>query len=380
MTDRELYTLTIPADSQTSAQTEVRRNTTTRGVLGEDAGAVESLSAAPDRRTLRGQYRGKYAELMATELAELFEASEYESVAYAATSEATPADGYYTPGTLGVRRLDPRDGAVVSFDGDLTRVGTRDSHRRAVETAVVQVENDFGNDQTAHVGIPAEASDVRWFDPETGVVEPANEEFVETRAAEYGGVAVYNLNANSLDLSDPTLLYDLPYDASGKTDAKVWDDRGTSKFDADGLTQWQRAFVTDHGFDGSSVLDNGLARLTFDRSSGLRAEQWSAQDDAWLATSLGSSSWEFDAFDLTRVGPSRVEAQVRFRDASATATTFHLDASLKRGYRSPQWVVPENETGPVPSGLKTLLKPIADASDYDPQANRELVARQEVRT
>lgn len=381
MTDRELYTLTIPADSQTSAQTQAKRNTSTRGVLGEDAGSVESLSAAPDQRQLRGQYRGTYAESMATELAELFEASEYEAVSYAGTNTATPADGYYTPADLSVRRLDPRDAAVVAFDGRMTRVGTRDSHRRAVETAVVQVENDFGNDQTAHVGVPTAATDLRWLGPETGETEPANEAFVETRPAEYGGVNVYNLNASTLDIDDPTLVYDLPYDEAGKTDAKVWDDRGASgKLDGDGIRQWQRAFVTDHGFDGNPVLDNGFARLTFDRTDGLHAEEWIEADGAWSPVALGTSNWEFDAFNLTRVGPSRVEAQVRFYHASTTATYFHLDASLKRGYRWPQWVVPENEDGPVPTGLADLLDPITDASDYDPQESQGLIARREVQS
>lgn len=376
MTDRELYTLTIPEDSQTNAQTKAKRNTARQGVLGEDAGAVESLSAAPDQRQLRGQYRGTYAELMAAELAELFEASEYEAVSFAGTDDTTPADGYYTPESLNVRRLDPRDAGVVAFEGRMTRVGTRDSHRHKVETAVVQTENDFGNDQTAYVGIPAKASDLRWLDPETGATEQPSP--VTTRSAEFGYVDVYDALGASFD--DPTLVYDLSYDEDGKTDAKVWDDCGeSSKLDADGITQWQRAFVTDHGFAGNPVFENGLARLTFDEENGLSAEQWGSGNGAWSSVSLGSSSWEFDAFDLTRVGPSRVEAQVRFYDTSTSSDYFHLDASLKRGYQWPQWVVPENEDGPVPSGLVDLLSSIADESDYSPQESQGLVARREVR-
>lgn len=376
MTDRELYTLTIPEDSQTSVQTQAQRNTSARGVLGEDAGSVESLSAAPDQRKLRGQYRGTYAELMATELAELFEASEYGAVSYTGTSAVTPADGYYTPADLSVRRLDPRDGGVVAFDGRMTRVGTRDSHRRAVETAVVQVENAFGNDQTASVGVPAKATDVRWLNDETGQTTLPSP--VTTRSAEFGDVTLYDALAPSFD--NPTLVYDLPYDEEGKTDAKVWDDRGASaKHDADDITQWQRVFITDHGFVGSPVFDNGLARMTFDRTNGLSAEQWDDANGTWSAVSLGTSDWEFDRVDLTRVGPSRIDARCRFRDATQSPTaTYELVFGLVRGYQYPQWTRPENETDPVPTGLVELLDPVANPNDYDAQPVQELVARTEI--
>ncbi|WP_135851295.1 hypothetical protein [Halorussus salinus] len=383
MTERDLYTLTIPADSQTSTGTKARRNTSKRGLLGGDTGTVESLSTAPDQRTLRGQFRGRDAEPMAAELAELFEASEFEAVAYSAAESAptasTPADGYYTPETLDVRRLDPRAEGVVAFDGAMTRVGTRDSHRRAVETAVAQVENDFGNEQTAHVGIPSAATDVRWFDPETTATEPPDDEFVETRAGEHGSVDVYDLHASSLSLDDPTLVYDLPYVEEGKTDPTVWDDRGAnSKFDEEGLLQWQRAFVTDHGFVGNPVLDNGLVRVRLDEKAGLSVVEWEDEDALWATVEVGTSEWSLSTATVTRIGPARVEAQCRFTKSGHARSPFALDVRLPRGFERPQLLVAESEEPPTPSGLQTLLKATANQQDYSSQVEQGLVGCGEV--
>ncbi|NEU57098.1 hypothetical protein [Halorussus sp. MSC15.2] len=375
MTDRKLYTLTIPADSQTSARTKTKRNTSKQGVLDEDVGVVESLSTDPDRRQVRGQYRGVRAELMATELAELFEASQFEAVGYAAADGSTPVDGYYTPETLDVRRLDPREGGVVAFKGAMSRAGTRESHRRAVETAVVQVENDFGNEQTASIGIPAKATDVRWFDRETGQTEPVST--VETRAAEHGDVNV--VGGRNTPFDDATLVYDLPYADEGKADVVIWDDHSRAKYDGDALNTWQRAFSTAHEFSGVPVVDNSLVRVHLDASAGLSVESWDSSTSSWSSVALGTSNWSFDAWDITRISPTRVTVQCRFVNSSSSSSPFHLDMSVKRGWQWPQWTVPTGETPPTPSGLQDLLSPVADGQDYQPQSEQGLIAREEVR-
>jgi len=58
---------------------------------------------------------------------------------------------------------------------------------------------------------------------------------------------------------------------------------------------------------------------------------------------------------------------------------YSLDMSLNRGYSGAQWTIPENESGPVPSGLQDKLTSIANGSVVDPQESTTLVAREEVR-
>ncbi len=397
MPDKNLYTLAVPRDAQTLARSQTRRNTATQGILDEDTAAVESLSLEAGQQMLRGQYRGEYSELMAEEFEELFQSSGIEQVPFFATNGRTKGDGYYTLANVDAEPLDPRSQRAHKFDGVLTNVGTRRTHYRSAATTVVQVENDYGNDQTAYVGVPAAATDLRWFNRETAATEQPT--IVETRSAEYGDVVLVDALASSYD--NPTLLYELPYDQEGKVDTVVWDDHGRSKLDRDysgdrvgtvtvgdsrvgeerTVNAWQWVFSTGHEFVGAPRVENGLVRLEFDPASNtLRASEWNTTVEAWDATSLGASDWEFVSVDLTRIGCERVDAQCRFQDPSQSPTAvFTLDMSLKRGYRHPQWVVPENESGPVPSGLVDLLAPIADESDYSPQCGQGLVAREEVR-
>ncbi|WP_435175662.1 hypothetical protein [Halorussus sp. AFM4] len=372
MTEKNLYTLIVPSDAQTLTRNQIQRNTATQGLLNEGTASVQSLSLDPDQKLLRGQYRGKYSELMAEEFEELF-SSDVEQVPFFAVSSQSKDDGYYTLANVDIEPVDPRTSHVHSFDGVLTKAGTRSTHHRSVATTVRQVENDMGNTQTALVGVDAGATNVRWYDNESEQTEAVS--VVETRTGEKGSVDVVDALASSYD--NPTLVYDLPYSDEGKVDVVVWDDHGRSKLDSDGVNSWQWVFATSHEFAGSAIVDNGLVRVQLD--SGLSVTQWDSSISSWSAVSLGSSNWELDDWSLTRIGPGRVEARTRFRDPSTSPTSyFELDMRLPRGWTLPQWVVAENEQGPTPSGLQDLLSPVADGQDYAAEASQGLVTREEV--
>lgn len=379
MTGKRLYVLPIPADATTDAESKLNRNVSARGVVGGETAAVEPVSVEAHRRSLRGEYRGRYAGRMAAELRELFDAAGYGTVPFHGTDGRTDEDGYYALQSATVGPLDPRGDAFQGFQGALTKQGTRRSHWRAVETAPVQPEGgtDFGNDTTGHVGVPAAAGKVRWFDPVTGTRSSAT--VLETRTGEFGDVDVYDAMAPSFD--DPVLLYDLPYAEEGKVDCRVWDDHGRSKLDDDGVVAWQRAFRADHEYHGVPVVENGLLRLRFDESGdGLSAWAWDDEAGSWSSVSLGSSDWELFDLDLVEVSPAAVRAQAEFHDTSQSPTAyFSLVMALHRGYREAQWFVPEGEQGPTPSGLVTLLDQVADGSVVDLQGENGLVARTEVR-
>jgi hypothetical protein len=371
--NRVLFSLTIPENAQTLNQSQISRNVATHGILNESTAAVESLSLEPSQQLLRGQFRGKYARLMAEEVEELFDAGSIGSVPFYNPDAQSGEDGYYTLDNIDLQPVDPNLDELRDFDGMLTKEGTREDNRRSVSTSVAQVENSFGNDQTAYVGVHAGAGDVWWYDAESGQTEDVS--VVETRAGEHGSVDVVDALASSFD--SPTLVYDLGYDQEGKVDVVVWDDHDRDKLDADGINSWQWCFSTSHEFDGDAAVDNGLVRVRL--GSGLAVEEWDDGAGAWASVTLGTSDWELDAWSLTRIGPARVDARTRFKDSTQSpAAYFELDAVLHRGWQWPHWVVPANEEPPTPSGLQDLLAPAASGSDYTPAGEQGLVARGEV--
>jgi hypothetical protein len=313
---------------------------------------------------------------MAEELEELFASDGIEEVPLYGPDEPLGSDRYYVLEQVDVSRVEPQLAEVQEFQGTIRQSGTHNTHYRAVESTLVQVENDFGNDTTAEVGVPATASKVRWFDAETE--ETASTSSVATRSAQLGDVEIYDADAAPYDA--PTLLYEIDYQDEGDVDVVVWDTLGRgSKLDNDGVVQWQRAFDGGHSFD-EAVLDNGLLRLRFAGPvPELTAQEWDDAAGAWSDVALGASDWELLDLDITTLAMARVDAQVRFENTS-DGSEYPLNMSLKRGYPDAQWSIPENESGPIPSGLQDKLDPVADSSVVDPQEDKTLVAREEVRS
>ncbi|MFC4549375.1 MULTISPECIES: hypothetical protein [Halorussus] len=378
MTDLLLYALALPRAGQTQTEQQQRQNLSKHGLLDNDSGVVQHVSSEPGTRALSGVYRGKYAEKMASELEELATAAGDSSLPLAGRGTSTPMDGYYSVEEADVRPADPKAQNLYRYRLSLAKDGTRASRRRAISTTVVQVENDLGNDQTALVGVPTAAEDVRWSDSESKQTEAVA--VVETRSAELGDVDVVDAKASSF--TNPTLVYDVDYTAEADVDVRVWDTQGHgSKLDGDGYLQWKKVFSTSHDFSGNPVCDNGLVRLTFDTAANsLAVEEWDSSTSTWSAVALGTSNWELAGLDVTEIGLASIEAQVRFEDPSQSPTAeYYLNMSLKRGWEWPLWTVPENETPPTPSGLQDLLAPVASGSDYDPQEVQTLVDRSEVR-
>jgi hypothetical protein len=373
MTDLYLYTLALPRASQTTVEQQFQQQLSKQGLLGEAAGNVEQISTEPGTKTISGVYRGEYAEKMAVELEELANRTD-GALPLADPSEESSLRGYYAAETADVQVVNTKAQNLYRYQLQLAKEGTRESKRRRVTTNPYQPENDFGNQQTAYVGVPAAATDVAWYNGETEATEPVS--VVETRTAEHGSVDVVDAQASSF--SEPALVFDLPYQQEGKVDVVVWDDHGRAKLDSEGINAWQWVFASGHEFAGNPVVDNGLVRVHLD-TNGLVVEEWDASTDSWTAVSLGASDWTLEGWDITEISPTRTDVQCRFENASSSKSPYYLDMSLKRGWEWPQWTVSEGETPPTPSGLVDLLDPVANESDYSPQAEQGLVARGEVR-
>jgi len=375
MTKRRIYTLAISSPAQQRGETTVQQQMASLGTIQSDIGSVDEIATEPGDETVEVQFRGDRSEMMVGQLDELATGSSIGPVAYFATSETTPSDGYYSLSRSRTGRVDPREPNISTFRGSLSHHGSRASHRRALSTAISQESHSFGNVQTALVGVPAVASKVRWLNEETEAVEEPT--LVATRSSEHGDVEVYD--ARSSSHTNPTLIYDCSYADQGKTDPSVWDTRGNaSRTDANDVMQWQKCFVSSHDFQGRAVISNGLVRLLIDESNQtLAAEEWDDSSSSWTSVSLGTSDWAFFDLDLRRVGLASVFATVEFVDTTQNPTSYYtLNMWVKRGWQWPLWSEPDG-AGATPGGLVDLLDPIASESNYEPGEDLGLVGRGE---
>lgn len=379
MTDKVLYVLAIPEESQTKAQGTQRRNVSQQGAVSGGSGNTKAISTTPGEKRLTGWFRGTHAEEMAQEIEELFGAPDISEVPFRGLNGTIKERGYYALRDITVQLADPRDTRAQTYDGAMVKKGTRRNHWRAVQTRPKQVENDFGNDTTGYIGVPSTASKVRWFDQVGGTGSREDPTVQATRDTEFGTIDIIDTQAASF--SEPTAIYDIPYDEEGKLDAKVWDDRGMAKTDADDVVQWTRVFDPSHEYEGNPIVENAILRLEFDEANNtLSTWRWDEANSTYASVSLGTSDWELFDADNVLISGARIKTQLEFRDPTQSPTAyFSLDATVRRGYKNAQWVVPPNESGPVPSGLQTLLDPIANESVISPDEQRTLVERQEVR-
>lgn len=382
MTNRYLYTLFLRDTGQErdSQQQRNTRNTTPQPLLDQDDSSVARISADPGEQVLNGTYLGEYSEVMAGEMRELSTSAGFDSVPYYPVSGKTDQDGYYTIKSMNVGRVRQESDKAHSYDGRISRTGTRASHYVAIDTAQRSLSNPFGSTTGAELGVPTTASETYWVNPESGASETATVQ--NTRAAELIDIEIFD--ATQSTITDPTLVFDLPHDDFDRGDVRVFDDRGVTEFDGNGNHRWQRSFVTDHDFGTDNiVIENGLLRLRFDPgNNSLTAETYDSGTDSWSSKSLGASSWEFDAIDIghrpeQRLGPTRADAITEWRDTNS-ASTYKLDFTLRRGQQNARFVRTPDSSSSAPSGLVSLLDPIASPLDTSFEPIQTLRPRSEV--
>lgn len=398
--------LEIPLEDVSGPTMDGGLDTAEQNVL-DAIGSATAITSPPPSLDLSVVFDGPRASMRAAELAELANAPASAPVAVSGLP-ANGLDGYYLAPSVrrDARLAQTQDHGQTGDDHDherveltLTRVGTHGSHWRAIRSAPIQVDNEFGTDLAAPIGVPASATKVRWVDPDTGTSEVASP--IDTRIAEGGELNVYDATAPTID--DPTLIYSLPYVADGRLGLHltIWDSHDRPQYDETGgatvgeaivgeatvgpgrrLTQWQHVFEPSHGPTGDPIVDNGLFKCRFDVDEAdgdgvLWASEWTPQD-GWTQLSLEYAGWRLYDVDLVSISTAAIDAQVTFRNLD-TGQLFVLDMSLQRGFERPLWIVPPNETGPIPTGLATTLEPIASAIAMDPQPAVGLTSRAEIR-
>lgn len=376
MATRYIYTQPVSESSLSEAGAQTQRQTTGLGSLTGQASA-DSVSVLPGERSLTGVYRLDDAVILATELEELFDAPDIEVVPVFVDGADEEWEGYYVLNGLEVSPAHPQANRLFQrYRGKVARTGTRKSHWRAVETSKQSKANDFGSGSTTEIGIPAQASLVRWWDGDAAVTYPSP---TATRTGEHRDVEIYDVDA--APYAEPTLLFDLPYGEEGWADCFLWDDRGfADREDANGDVQWARAFSPTHEPSGSWVFSSRLLRVRIDEANqSISAEEWdtSLATPAWEPVTLGTSDWVPVDVDVRTIAPDRLVARVLFKDTTG-GSKYPLDMVLCRGDTDALWVRTPNATSSTPSGLVTLLDPIAQTTIYDAGEQQGLKKREEV--
>ena len=390
----EIYRINVPDDSLTSSESNSQHRQSTTEVLGGGR-RVERLTGSPGDVALRAQFRGRLAPVMAREAKELLEGAD-NPLPISRAGEDAAINGYYSPSDDVEAPLDPRADGLHRVRSGLSRAGSRNTHWLVAASAPSQPNpgHEFGNAETALVGIPADAKRVRAVDSPSQPTGRSAPSPVATVQARHGAVDLYEATAEPFD--DPSYLYDLAYDTQGDVDPGVWDTYGGAGMrDDDGVVQWGRVFDPGHDFgEAEAVLENGLLRLTIDEptnadaTAALDAETYDAGADSWSTVDLPSyqdggldTDWRPVDVDLTHIGQARIAAQVEFEAVAGTnaGDVYSVDVELERGRESLEVWAPESVAELPPPDLEALLEPIASTSVLDSGVEQGLVAREEVR-
>jgi hypothetical protein len=395
---RYLYALAVPDEAIEQPQTSRALQLASNSPLTTDVPEVSSLSADPGSRTLAGVVAGQFADIGAREFEELFSSTGIEVVPWYGDGDGARSirEGYYALEDVQLQQATSRESRLQRFDGQLRQAGTRASFYRAVYANPQPVDNPFGGDPTAEIGVSARAEDVEWWDQITGDRESATVR--RTVVGEHDRINIYDATEPSMDA--PVLIHSLALDAEWPTDVRVWDDYnrpkesrsrysgptvGSATVGEDGIgsetvvpSTWQRCFVTGHEFVGRPVLETDRLRLRADRDRGrLVASRWSSDEGQYTLVQLGQSDWRLADLDLARIGVERIEAQTTWRDVS-NGDRHRLDLTLKRGRDNALWTVPDNGSSP-PSGLTDRLSPIASTAGQDAAEVADIVEKSQVR-
>ena len=385
MTDYRYYTVSVPEQAVTTDRHDQQRNVPDSGSVSGGQTSVIPLGLSAGERRLRVQYRGHNDDLMGEMIRSLAQSSGIESVPVYGVDPSgnhvrTPKDGYYALRNVQQEIPDPQNGNFPTATLAAKKIGTTRSHWRYLTFKDTTLDNRYGSSTTSKlVGVPANATKVRWYDRETDLQAAT---VASTVTTEFGDVDMYDYTAAGT--SYDSMVYTVPYDEEGKTDISVWDTRGNaSKTDTvagETVLDWTKVFHTSHEFDGAVVASNGKVRLTMDDSANTQsAETYSG--GSWSDAGLPSNSWQIYDVDLYSIDESAVKGQTIWEDSS-NGDTYTLNFILARGDTGIRFYVPDNlsgTAGSLPTGLDNLLNPIADTNVIDMNVQQDVKSRDEVR-
>lgn len=364
MPTRQLYALPFFDDDLQTEGINAQRRQARQGQLTTGPPQVRFIASEPGERRLRGHFDGQYADVMGSEMRELLGAGDIRQVPYFVVNESVPWEGYYAPSRVDAAdRAEPTTDRVQRFEGTLDFEGTNRTHRREVAIANSTVTNPYGSASTQVLFLANASGRPQWVSQKGDIVEAATVQ--ATHAAE-------REDFDEFDATEPTfsgnesyaLVYDLDYDDEWQSDPIVWDDHDRNQTVGNVSPTWGRVYDPGHAYNGSRVIETGRLRLLpVPATNTFTAQQWNDTSGAYENVSLGSSDWELLEWDVRRIGIERINSRTTWQNASDTSSTFELEADVLRGQNETHFYEPENAGSATPSGLVTLLDPIAMDTD-----------------
>ena len=373
-----LYVTPVPEQTTDDATDQIGSQVRQAGLL--DTGGTNVENVATENVDFRKRGRIQLGPTLSRKLAEELDSlseSAYTTLPLfdAAGGVQARKRGYYEVARIDVTPAQESRDDVYQYDVNLTLAGTREDDRRAVATNPQTVGTQLATGSPAPIGIPAVARNVRWYDEPTGT-EPASP--TATVTAEFGDVDQYQPEDATADA--PTLVYDLPFEADGPTDVRVYDDRDRAKFvdtvSGGQANVWTHVFHPGYQFDGSPVIDSGRLRVRFDVAGGVvTAETYDTGTDSWDAVGLTMGDYELVDYSFERLQPTGAKALVTLRDTT-DGSTSRTRMTLRRGRD-------EVLLQPLPGeSLATAATVVFDGIDStqttDPQPAQDLIPRSEL--
>lgn len=379
----QLYQTPLPESQANTSDEGVRAQIQQSGLLEEGGIATEKIASEDIDLVIEGEI--ELGELFSVKVAREIESigeSDYSGLPLytIGASNGGRNAGYYEVESVDVSPAHPVTGESYSYTMGLKSSGTREDEWSAVKTSVEEVDTGLATEDTpAPLGLPSEASKVRWFGESSG---KENASVDSTVSAEFGDVDLYALSDTSI--TNPMLLYELPYSESGDVDVRVYDDHDRDKtysVSSGGTTveasQWTHAYHTSFEFEGRPVVDNGLLRVRFDEgNSVVEAYEWNNTGSTWDEITVSMGEYELVDADFEKISPSDVRVFTEWYQ-TVDDRLEQATLSIQRGLGGAIARYPDGTT--QTSGLESVLDPFVADYDSDTKPSQTLKSRSEVK-
>lgn len=391
-----LYTTPLPDSQATSSDEGVRAQIQQSGLLEQGGAATEKISADSIDLVIEGtiEFGGRFSRKVADELESLGE-SEYSGLPVYDPAGGGRNTGYYELEQVDVSPSHPVNGDAFEYTAGLKFTGTRADVWSGVATNSEDVQTGLATGSNSLIALPSTASKVRWFSESAGK-EPASPG--DTVTGEFGQVDQYDPTDTSI--TNPMLLYELPYADTGGMDVRVYDDHNRDKYyevvadsesvststlvggtDVGGVrqraSQWTHAYHTSFEFEGRPVVDNGLLRLRFDENAGVvEAYEWDTGTSSWTQLTVNMGDYELVDADFEEIGPMDARVYTEWYDTVDDRLEQAI-ISVQRGLPRAIARYPSGTT--QTSGLESVLSGFVGDYSTDNKPSRRLQARGEVK-
>jgi hypothetical protein len=374
-----LYLTPTPNATADSARDNIASAIEQIGLIDVGGAATENIATESVDLQLRGrvQFGPRLNNKVATELESLAE-SQYTAVPFvddSTTGSLERKRGYYELERADVTPAHPVSESLYEYDLRLTFRGTAEDSLRQVRTTIESVTSPLATGSPGTIAIPSAAIRPRWYTQADG---PETATPIATESAEFGDVDIFE--PSTAPYADPSLIYRLPFDADGPTDARVLDTFNRDKFATEStggqINQWVHVYHTGYQFTGDPVIDTGRIRVFLDVTNGrLQAEEYNPSADVWDPLNVTMGDYALRDFSFQRIGPAGTTVRLTFENTTdGTETALNMNA-----YRGDDRVLIRPLIGEtIPQAVADIFSTIGSTDTTDPNPVQTLLAREDV--